>query len=123
MTTQTYGPYSPYQQVGNFVFTAGHVGAVKGKAGTDIKEQTKLALKNVASTLASAGYSLSDVVKVTVFLTNMRHFDDMNTIYRETFEAANSQPARSTVEVSGLPNVADKPLLIEIEVVAYKEQP
>lgn len=121
MTTQTYGPYSPYQQAGNFVFTAGQVGAQKGKAGADIKEQTKLALKNVASTLALANYEMKDVVKVTVYLANMKHFAAMNEVYREIFEQAGCQPARSTVEVSELPNVADKPLLIEVEAVAYRE--
>jgi 2-iminobutanoate/2-iminopropanoate deaminase len=121
MKTTTYGPYSPYQQAGNFVYTAGQVGAVKGRAGADIAKQTKLALRNVAATLELVDYSLKDVIKVTVFLTNMKHFAAMNEVYREVFEQAGSQPARSTVEVSGLPAVADKPLLVEIEVVAYKE--
>jgi 2-iminobutanoate/2-iminopropanoate deaminase len=119
--TTTYGPYSPFQQAGNFVYTAGQVGAIKGKAAADIAQQTKLALKNVATTLELAGYHLKDVVKVTVFLTNMKYFAAMNEVYREVFAQAGSQPARSTVEVSGLPTVADKPLLVEIEVVAYKE--
>ena len=114
----TYGPYSPFQQAGNLVFTAGQVGAQDGKAPEDIAAQTKLALANLGNVLADAGSGLDLVVKTTVFLTDMSLFEQMNYAYQEVFSQHGSRPARSTVAVKELPRVADKPLLVEIEAVA-----
>lgn len=114
----TYGPYSPYQKVNGFVFTAGQVGASKGKASTDVKAQVKQALQNLQDVLEQAGTSLSHVVKTTVFLTDMKHFEAMNEVYAKQFEIAGASPARTTVAVTELPRVADHKLLVEIEAVA-----
>lgn len=118
---KTYGPYSSSQEIGDLIFTAGQIGAKDGIAPSDITAQTKLALENLGNVLSDAGASLTTVVKTTVFLTDMTHFEEMNTIYSTIFETAGSRPARSTVAVKELPRVADNPLLIEIEAVAYKE--
>lgn len=117
---KTYGPYSPSTTVDQLVFTAGQVGATSGSAPADIVAQTKLALTNLEAVLADAGSSLEQVVKVTVFLINMDHFAAMNQIYAQVFKAANAQPARSTVALQELPRVADQPLLIEVEAIAYR---
>lgn len=119
--TKTYEPYSSYQIVGDLVFTAGQIGAKDGLAPKDIQSQTKLALENLGNVLSDAGASFSTVVKTTVYLTDMAHFDEMNIAYGNVFETAGSRPARSTVAVKELPRVADNPLLVEVEAVAYKE--
>ena len=116
----TYGPYSVCQRAGDLLFTAGQLGAIKGKAPEGVREQARQALLNLEHVLGEEDYSLSDVVKVNIYLTNIQDFATMNEVYREVFAAAGSQPARTTVGVTGLPNVADKPLLIEIEATAYK---
>lgn len=119
--TKTYGPYSSYQIVGDLVFTAGQIGTKDGLAPKDIQSQTKLALENLGNVLSDAGASFSTVVKMTVYLTDMAYFDEMNIAYGNVFETAGSRPARSTVAVKELPRVADNPLLVEVEAVAYKE--
>lgn len=119
--SKTYGPYSNYQEVGGIVFTAGQIGAKNGVAPRDIAAQTKLALENLGNVLSDAGASFTTVVKTTAYLTDMTHFNEMNAVYSGVFERAGSRPARSTVAIKELPRVADNPLLIEIEAVAYKE--
>ncbi len=110
------GPYS--QGViagGSLVFTAGQIplDPVTGEMVTgDIRSQTHQALKNVQAVLEAAGSSLDQVVKATVFLQNMDDFAAMNEVYSGYF--GDSPPARSAVEVAGLPKGA----LVEIEVVA-----
>ncbi len=78
-----------------------------------IEAQTRQTLENLKSTLALAGASLADVVKVNIFLTDMTTFTAMNGVYREYF--ANEPPARTTVGTTGLANPA---MQIEIEAIA-----
>jgi 2-iminobutanoate/2-iminopropanoate deaminase len=118
MSQQTYGPYSPFRVAGEFVYTSGQIGAVKGKAEPDIRSQVKQALSNIESVLKDAGSGLEHVVKTTVFLTDMKHYASMNEVYAEVFEGAGAAPARTCVAVAELPRVADNPLLVEIEAVA-----
>jgi 2-iminobutanoate/2-iminopropanoate deaminase len=108
-------PYSSAVRAGDYIFVSGHLGSVdgEGKEVQGIAAQTKQCLKNINQTLAAAGASLDDVVKVTVFLCSEKYFAGMNEVYRSFFPK--EKPARSTV-VSGLvlPN-----MLIEIECVAF----
>jgi 2-iminobutanoate/2-iminopropanoate deaminase len=120
--TTVYGPYSPLRRAGNLLFVAGQVGVhpESGKAPTDIAGQTERALLNLENILRKAGLSLADIVKVTVYLTDIGDFEAMNKVYELRFDAP--RPARSTVGVQELPRVAgDIRLLVEIEGVAYKE--
>jgi 2-iminobutanoate/2-iminopropanoate deaminase len=78
----------------------------------DVAQQTRRVFENLRAVLAAAGLSLADVVKTTVFLTDMAHFAAMNEVYAAQFTG--DPPARSTVAVAGLPAGA----LVEIEVVA-----
>jgi 2-iminobutanoate/2-iminopropanoate deaminase len=78
-----------------------------------IEAQTRQTLENLKSTLALAGASLADVVKVNIFLTDMTAFTAMNAVYREYF--ANEPPARTTVGTTGPANPA---MQIEIEAIA-----
>lgn len=107
-------PYSPGVRRGNMVFTAGQVGQDKdGKlAGEDIRSQTRQTLRNVEAVLKEGGASLADVVKVTVFITDMANFGAMNEVYREFFPK--DPPGRSTVQVA----LARPQFLVEIEAVA-----
>ncbi|RHJ87879.1 RidA family protein [Parabacteroides sp. AM08-6] len=111
------GPYSQAVQVGNMLFASGQLGIdpVTGDfVPGGVKEQTVQALKNVHAILAEAGYSIADVVKTTVFLSDMGDFATMNEVYASQFDGA--FPARSAVAVKTLP----KNGLVEIEVIAVK---
>jgi 2-iminobutanoate/2-iminopropanoate deaminase len=77
-----------------------------------VAAQTAQVIENIEAVLAAAGKTLGDVVKVNVYLADMRHFAEMNTVYAECFRAP--YPARTTVAVAGLPLGA----AVEIEVVA-----
>ena len=115
------GPYSQAIRVGNLVFTAGQIAldpATQQVVGGGIAEQTARVLENLNAILESAGSSLAQVVKTTVFLRDMNDFAAMNAIYgRYLAPEGVLAPARSTVEVSRLP----KDVLVEIEVVAEHE--
>lgn len=119
--SKTYGPYSSYQETTGLIFTAGQIGAANSQAPEGIKDQTQLALENLSNVLDEAGSNLGEVLKTTVYLTDMSHFADMNEVYARVFAKAGSSPARSTVAVAALPPVANCPLLVEIEAVARKK--
>ena len=109
-------PFSSAVRAGDYIFLSGSAGVVDrdGKKLNEIKAQTKQCFENIKQVLEAAGSSLSDVVKVTVFITSIDHFAQMNEIYKGYF--TKDLPARSTV-VTGLVN-AD--MLIEIECIVYK---
>ena len=111
------GPYSPGIVVGNLVFVSGQAGRdpATGKlAGDSVEAQTEQVLKNIATILAAAGTSMQHVIRCGVFLVDMKEFPKMNEVYARAFGA--HRPARTTVEVSGLPGPG---LLVEIDAVAY----
>jgi 2-iminobutanoate/2-iminopropanoate deaminase len=107
------GPYSPVVRAGSWIICSGQLGVREGRlVEGGVREQAKQALANVAALLAGEGCSLAQVVKTTVFLTDMADYAVMNEAYLETFGAAGAtMPARSAVAVAGLPLGA----LIEIE--------
>ena len=110
------GPYSQAVRAENFLITAGQLG-LDPKTGIlpeGVEAQTKQSLENIGAILAEAGFSLTDVVKTTVFIRNMDDFGRVNGIYAAFF--GEHKPARSCVEVSALP----KNGLVEIEVIASK---
>ncbi|MGL4451712.1 MAG: RidA family protein [Sarcina sp.] len=108
------GPYSQGIKVGNLVFTSGQIplNPITGAMPESIEEQTKQALENVKAILEASGTSMNNVIKTTVFLTDLNNFTKMNEVYATFFE--NEKPARSTIEISKLPKGAK----IEIEVIA-----
>lgn len=111
------GPYSQAIQVDKMLFASGQLGidpATGNFVEGGVKEQTVQAFKNVHAILAEAGYTISEVVKTTVFLADMSDFATMNEVYASQFEGA--FPARSAVAVKTLP----KSGLVEIEVIAVK---
>jgi len=111
------GPYSQGVKIGDLVFVSGQIGN-DPKTGEMVKGginiQTRQALKNLSEVLKAAGSGQENVLKVTVYLTNMEDFPVMNGIYGKFF--SEPYPARATVQVVRLP----KDALIEIECIAYK---
>ena len=117
VATQLAGvPISPGIKAGDYVFVSGQVGIVddKGKEVKGIEAQTRQCLEKVKQVLEAAGSSLSDVVKVTVFLVNVENFAKMNEVYRSYF--SEDYPARATV-IAGL---IRPEMLVEIECIAYR---
>ena len=112
------GPYSQAIEANGFVFASGQIPldpATGVFAIGGVEEQTEQALKNLKAVLAAAGCELSDVVKTTVFLTDMGDFAKVNAVYAKFFEA--ECPARSAVQVGALPKGA----LVEVEAIAAKK--
>lgn len=109
------GPYSQGIVAGNFLFTAGQI-ALDPATGQivqgDVTAQTERVLKNLAAVLESAGTSWADVVKTTVYLQDMADFPRVNEVYGRMI--GDARPARSTVQVAGLP----RGVLVEIDAVA-----
>lgn len=108
------GPYSQAAIVDKMVFTSGQIALTSGgeMIEDDIVLQTKQVIKNLSAVLEEAGSSLKDVVKTTIFLSNMDDFAAVNEIYAEAF--GTHKPARSTVAVKTLPRSA----LVEIDAIA-----
>ena len=110
------GPYSQAICIEGLVFTAGQVGldpATMELVEGGIETQTRQVLTNLSHVLDAADSGLNFVIKTTVFLKDMADFSGMNAIYAEFFPG--KPPARSTVQVAGLPKGA----LVEIECVAF----
>jgi 2-iminobutanoate/2-iminopropanoate deaminase len=120
-TTNAPAPVGPYNQAiaarGELIFVAGQIpldpktGEIIGE--NDIVKQTEQAMANLAAILEEAGVQMQDIVKTTVFLSDMNNFAAMNQVYARYFDEA-SAPARACVEVSRLP----KDVLVEIECIA-----
>ncbi|MFX1511975.1 MAG: RidA family protein [Promethearchaeota archaeon] len=113
------GPYTAVVTVENpskllFVAGQGPMTADGKLIKGDIKEQTKVTLTNLKVQLESAGASLQNVAKTTVFLKDMNHFQEMNEIYATFFKENDPKPARTTVEAARLPF----DILIEVEAIA-----
>lgn len=112
-----FGPYSPGMGFERLVFVSGQ-GAndpATGKlAGDTVAQQTEQCLRNVRAILQAAGSDLRHVLRCGVFLLDMREFQNMNAAYQRAF--GDHRPARTTVEVAGLPGEG---LLVEIDAIAY----
>ena len=108
------GPYSQGIQAGNLIITSGQlpINPATGAFPETIEEQTRQSLENCKAVLAASGAGMENVIKTTVFLSDMNNFAAMNGVYATFFEGA--FPARSAVEVARLP----KDALVEIECIA-----
>ena len=108
-------PYSQAIKANGLVFVSGQLGLKPDHAemvGDTIEEQTRQVFDNLDAILTEAGSGLDRIVKTTVFLASLDDFQGMNSVYAE--RVGNTPPARSTIEVAGLPSGA----LVEIEAVA-----
>ncbi|GAC1572903.1 MAG: RidA family protein [Candidatus Elarobacter sp.] len=112
------GPYVQAVAAGPYVFTSGQIALdpLTGElAGGSVDEQTRQVMANLAAVLAAAGLTFADVVKTTIFLTDMNDFAAVNGVYGESL-GDGSKPARSTVAVAALPRGAR----VEIEAIALR---
>ena len=109
-------PYNQAVRVGELVFVAGQLGLRPGSpelVGATVAEQTEQVMANLRAILEEAGSGLDKLVKTTVFLKSLGDFAGMNEVYAS--HVGDRPPARSTVEVAGLPSDA----LVEIEAIAH----
>ena len=111
------GPYSQAVLSGNILYTSGQI-AIDPKTGKlvmdSIELETKQIMTNIEAVLKEARMTFNDVIKTSIFISNMNNFDKINKIYGQYFNA--DFPARETVEVSCLP----KDVNVEISVIAAK---
>lgn len=122
-TPKTYGPYTPVRQAGDTYYVSGQVGVDPDSktASSHVAEQVDQALKNLGRALDSVGLSYDDVVKTTLYLTNMSTFSEVNETYVRYF--TNLRPARTTVGVATLPAVAGGVALVfEVDAVAVRRK-
>ena len=114
---QAIGPYSQAIKVGNMLYMSGQIPldpAVMKLVEGDVRVQTQRVLKNMAAVLEAAGARFENVIKTTVFLKDLNDFKAFNEEYAIAFNPEKSPPARSTVQVAGLPLGS----LVEIEAIA-----
>ncbi len=111
------GPYNQAVQFGNILFVSGQI-AIDAQSGElitgDVKTETTIVMQNLNGILKEAGMDFSNVLKATIFLTDMKYFAQVNEIYGSYF--TENPPARETVAVAGLP----KGVNVEISVIAAK---
>jgi 2-iminobutanoate/2-iminopropanoate deaminase len=110
------GPYSQAIVSGNLVFTSGQIGIDPGSGKIvegGIREQARQVMANLSAVLEAAGSGLSNVIKATVFLDDIKNFADFNEVYSEYFPS--DPPARSAFQVAALPLGA----MVEIEMLAF----
>jgi 2-iminobutanoate/2-iminopropanoate deaminase len=111
------GPYSQAVQAGDFLFASGQIplDAASGQLVTgSIEDQAKRVLDNIKSIVEAAGFTMRQIVKATVFVTDMEDFTPINGVYAQYF--GENPPARSFVAVKELPKGAQ----VEIEIIAWK---
>lgn len=112
------GPYNQAVLVGNMLYTSGQI-AINPATGLlvleDIQTETKLVMENLKAILTEAGMTFENVVKTSIFISDMHNFAKINEVYAAYFNEATA-PARETVEVSNLPKFVN----VEISLIAVK---
>lgn len=121
-TSKAPAPIGPYNQAvltGNMLFTSGQI-ALNPSTGelvlTDIKSETKQVMVNLKAVLEAANMTFENVVKTSIFISDMNNFSQINEVYATYFNS-DSAPARETVEVANLPKFVN----VEISMIAVKD--
>lgn len=113
------GPYNQATLIGDFLYTSGQIAMTPEtkelKLG-NIKEETKLVMQHLQAILSEAEMKFNNVVKVSIFISDMNNFAEINEVYAQYFSEENA-PARETVEVARLP----KNVNVEISLIAHKK--
>lgn len=113
------GPYNQATLIGDFLYTSGQIAMTPEtkelKLG-NIKEETKLVMQHLQAILSEAEMTFNNVVKVSIFISDMNNFAEINEVYAQYFSEENA-PARETVEVARLP----KNVNVEISLIAHKK--
>ena len=111
------GPYSQAVEINNTLYVSGQIAIIPSTGNLELvnilRENTQV-MENISSILAEAGYDFSDIVKTSIFLSDMNNFSAVNDVYVNYFK--DNYPARETVQVSVLP----KNVNVEISVIASK---
>ena len=109
------GPYSQAIRIGDFLYTSGQI-ALDPESGNflsgEIEEETEQTLKNISAILQAGGVNFENVIKTTVYLSDLNDFTRMNQVYEKYF--SKNKPARACVQVAALPKGAK----IEIDAIA-----
>ena len=120
-TSKAPAPIGPYNQAvlsGNTLYTSGQI-ALHPETGklvlNSIKEETKQVMENMKAVLTAAEMTFENVVKTSIFISDMNNFSEINTVYAQYFDE-NTAPARETVEVANLPKFVN----VEISMIAIK---
>lgn len=120
-TLKAPSPIGPYNQAilsGNMLYTSGQI-AIDAKTGElvtgSIKEETKLVMENLLAILEEAGMTYENVIKTSIFISDMNNFAEINEVYGSYFDSETA-PARETVEVANLPKFVN----VEISAIAVK---
>ena len=112
------GPYNQAVLVGNTLYTSGQI-ALNPSTGelelNSIEHETKLVMENLKAVLAAAEMTFENVIKTSIFVSDMHNFSKINTVYGTYFNE-NTAPARETVEVANLPKFVN----VEISMIAIK---
>ena len=109
------GPYSQAIRIGDLLYTSGQIALdpISGKfLSGEIEQETQQTIQNILAILQADGMSLDDVIKTTVYLSDINHFSRMNQIYEKYF--IKNKPARACVQVAALPKGAK----VEIDAIA-----
>lgn len=121
-TSSAPAPIGPYNQAilaGDMLFISGQIcidpstGALKNQ---DVQQETHQVMHNLRSILTAADMTFHNVVKTTIFITDMNRFSEINEVYGKYFDSNSSFPARETVQVSALPKFVN----VEISMIAVK---
>ncbi len=121
-TTKAPAPIGPYNQatlIGDFLYTSGQIAMVPETnelKTANIKEETNLVMQHLQAILSEAEMTFNNVVKVSIFISDMNNFSQINEVYAQYFSEENA-PARETVEVARLP----KNVNVEISLIAHKK--
>ena len=120
-TTKAPAPIGPYNQAvlsGNTLYTSGQI-AIDPETGAlildSIEAETKQVMENMKEVLAAAEMTFENIIKTSIFISDMNNFSKINAVYGTYFDAATA-PARETVEVANLPNFVN----VEISAIAVK---
>ena len=109
------GPYSQAIRIGDFLYTSGQI-ALDPESGQflfgEIEEETEQTIKNISAIIQAEGLNLENVIKTTVYLSDLKNFERMNQVYEKYF--SKNKPARACVQVAALPKGAK----VEIDAIA-----
>ena len=109
------GPYSQAIRIGDFLYTSGQI-ALDPESGQflfgEIEEETEQTIKNISAIIQAEGLNLENVIKTTVYLSDLKNFERMNQVYEKYF--SENKPARACVQVAALPKGAK----VEIDAIA-----
>ncbi|CAD7848689.1 MAG: hypothetical protein [Olavius algarvensis Gamma 3 endosymbiont] len=106
---------------GNIAYVDGAIPAYASDGKNDVQDQTKIVMESIGRILKAAGYDFDDALKVSVFLSDIKHYSAFNEIYGNYWKGDAKPPAREAFEVAALPgSKSGAPVLLEVSLIAGK---